>query len=520
MADVDDFGLRPYQVDAVQRLRDGIRQGVRRQVLQVATGGGKTKIAAAMTEMARQKQRRVLFIADRIELVDQASERFDAERIPHGVIQGTHWRWRPEELVQVATIQTLVNREINTPDLIFVDECHAGGKRLNDWLVQQNAVCIGLSATPWAKGMGKVWNRLVIGARTRELIEMGFLVDIEAYAPSAPDLTGVRVVAGEWEDKGLAKACDQPKLVGDIVSQWIEHGENRQTIAFAVDVAHSKHIVEQFQQAGVDAAHVDGYENADERRRTIQRFRKGELKLICNVGILDKGFDVPEASCLIMARPIRSSLMLHIQQIGRVLRPFGGKTHAIVLDHAGNLERHGFPTDDLPEELDDGKKKAAAEKKPQEKLPKVCPKCKAVKPAGVHVCPKCGFVPERPNEIFHEAGELKKIERKSKLSTVDKAALFGQIKAIQNERGRSDGWAAHTFRKITGVWPNHYRDVEPQQPSMELRSKVRSLDIAFAKASGRPGPGWRTPSTDRRDRSQNLIDSLNGGEWKAEALNA
>lgn len=500
MADVDDFGLRPYQVDAVQRLRDGIRQGVRRQVLQVSVGGGKTKIAAAMTEMARAKGRRVLFIADRIELVDQASMRFDAERIPHGVIQGNHWRWRPEERVQVATIQTLVNREIPKFDLIFVDECHAGGKRLNEWLTKQDSVCIGLSATPWARGMAKVWGRLVVGARTRELIDLGFLVDAEYWAPSTPDMSGVKVVAGEWEEDGMAKVMDQPKLVGDIVSTWIEKGENRQTIAFAVNVAHSKHLVEQFRAAGVDAEHVDGYENADGRRRTIERFRKGDLKLICNVGILDKGFDVPEASCLIMARPIRSSLMLHIQQLGRVLRIAPGKTHAIVLDHAGNLLRHGLPTDDLPEELDDGKKKPKAEAKPQEKLPKLCPKCKSVKKPGQHVCPKCGFAPEIPNAVFAEAGELARVEKKArfpKLSSIDKSNLFAQIKSLQRERGKGDGWAAHKFREITGVWPNYYRDVDPAPVSTDVRNTIRSLDIAYAERMKKLGvprnplAGWK-----------------------------
>jgi DNA repair protein RadD len=513
-------GLRPYQIDALENLRDGIRNGFRRQVLQLPTGSGKTRVAAAITELVRSKGKRVLFLADRIELIDQASMRFDAEGIDHGIIQGQHFRWHPELPVQIGTIQTLLNREAMKFDLIVVDECHAGGKRLNDWITKQDAVVIGLSATPWAKGLGKIYQRLIVGTRVRELIEMGFLVDVEAYAPSTPDLSGVKVVAGEWVESELAKAVDTPRLVGDIVTTWIQYGEGRQTIVFGVDVAHSKHIVEQFRAAGVDAAHVDGYENAEARRDTIRRFRNGQLRLISNVGILDKGFDVPEASCIVMARPIRSSLMLHIQQIGRVMRPAPGKTNAIILDHAGNLLRHGFPTDELPEELDDGKKKAKAEAKPQEKQPKLCPKCKAVKRPGVHVCPKCGFAPERQNEVFHEAGELAKVERKPKLSTIDKADLYAQIKFVQEERGRKDGWAAHKFREITGVWPNHYRDVEPKPASTEVRNKLRSLDIAFAKAKGRPGPGWRPPSDARRDRSQNLVDALNGGAWKEDAINA
>jgi DNA repair protein RadD len=474
--------LRPYQLTAIEALRANIRAGVRRQVLQLATGGGKTKVASTLTENAVSRNKRVLFLADRIELIDQASARFDAEGINHGIIQGQHWRFKPELPVQIATIQTLVNRASVPWDLIIVDECHAGGKRLNEWVAAQDSVVVGLSATPWAKGMGKVYQKLVIGATTRELIELGFLVDVEAWGPSEPDLSGVKVVAGEWEEGGLAKAMDTPKLVGDIVTTWLTKGENRQTIVFAVNVAHSQHIVEEFKKAGVNAAHVDGYENAIPRKKTVDAFRAGEIKLICNVGILDKGFDVPEASCLVMARPIRSSLMLHIQQIGRVLRPFPGKDHSIILDHAGNLMRHGFPTDPLPEELDEGKKKdkKQEERERKEREPKKCPKCAAIMEKGKTACPKCGYVMPVINDIYHEEGELQKI-----LNTEDKRSLFAMIKHIQQQRGKSDGWAAWKFKHLAGVWPNHYRDVEPKPAEQWVIDKVKHLDIKWAKGQGR-----------------------------------
>jgi DNA repair protein RadD len=330
--------LRPYQLDAVSRLREGLKAGVRKQVLQLPTGAGKTQVASYMTQSAIAKGKRVLFLADRIELIEQASARFDKERIDHGVIQGNHWRHRPYEKVQIGTIQTLLNRQHEPFDVVIVDECHAGGKRLNDWIARQDkSVLIGLSATPWAKGMALTWEKLIVGVTTSYLIENGFLVNVQAWAPSEPDLRGVKVVAGEWEDAALAKVCDTSQLVGDIVQHWKLRAGNRQTICFAVDVAHSKHICEEFKLAGVNAAHVDGYELPHERRATIDAFRKGELQVVTNVGILDKGFDVPQASCLVMARPIRSSLMMHIQQLGRVLRPYEGKEFAIVLDHAGNL---------------------------------------------------------------------------------------------------------------------------------------------------------------------------------------
>lgn len=467
--------LRPYQIDGIERLRTNIRNGVRRQVFQLATGGGKTKVAAEMTKAAMLKGKRVCFLCDRIELIDQASERFDKEGVEHGVIQGNHWRWRPHHRVQIATVQTLVNRDFQPFDLLFVDECHAGGKRLNDFVMRQSSVCIGLSATPFTRGMGKVWQTLVVGASTPELIRQGFLVPPVVYAPTEPDLTGVKVVAGEWDEAQLAAVMDKPTLVGDIVATWLERGQDRQTILFAVNVAHSKHLVEQFQAAGVSAEHIDGYTDERTRRQIVSRFRYGETKLVSNVGILDKGFDVPEAGCLIYARPIRSSLALYIQMGGRVLRSSPGKADAIILDHAGNTVRHGFLTDPLPEELDDGKPKPKIKRVTKEREPKVCPSCRYVKPVGEHKCSQCGFEPAIPNVVYADAGALSKLTK-----TEDKRRLYAEIRWIQQDRGYSDGWAAHTYRKFTGVWPRGFDD-STVPPSEWTRRRVMAMLIAFHK---------------------------------------
>lgn len=468
--------LRDYQLDAIERLRANIRRGVRRQVLQLATGGGKTKVAAEMTKAAHAKGRRVCFLCDRVELIDQASERFDKEGIEHGVIQGNHWRWRPHHRVQIATVQTLVNRAFDPFDLMFVDECHAGGKRLNDFVLKLPSVCIGLSATPFTRGMGKVWQELVVGSTTSELISRGFLVPPVVWAPTEPDLTGVKVVAGEWDEEQLAEVMDKPTLVGDIVETWLNRGQDRQTIVFAVNVAHSKHLVEQFQAAGVVAEHIDGYTDERARRQIIGRFRRGETKLVSNVGILDKGFDVPEAGCLIYARPIRSSLALYIQMGGRVLRAAQGKRDAIILDHAGNTVRHGFLTDPLPEELDDGKPKPKAKRVAKEREPKVCPSCRYVKPIGEHKCSQCGFEPAIPNVVYADAGTLSKLTK-----TEDKRRLYAEIRWIQKDRGYSDGWAAHTYRKFTGVWPRGFDDATIP-PSEWTRRRVKAMLVAYYKA--------------------------------------
>lgn len=479
------MSLRPYQEEAIEKARQKIREGARRVVLKLPTGGGKTHIASTMTKSASERGKRISFVCDRIELLDQASARFDAEGIDHGVIQGNHWRWKPEAFVQVCTIQTLVNRQHTRPDLVFIDECHVGNERIKKYIDEFNPIAIGLSATPFAKGMGKVWDALVSVTTTQGLIDMGFLVPPVVWAPSAPDLTGVKVVAGEWQEDQLAAACDTPKLVGDIVATWLDKAENRQTIIFAVNCAHSEHIVREFKAAGVDIEHIDAHTSPHDRYDIVSRFRKGDLRVISNVGILDKGFDVPEAGCIVYARPIRSSLSLYIQMGGRGLRAAPGKKDCIILDHAGNTMRHGFLTDPTPDELDDGKKKPKKKQEPPERLPKVCPSCHFVKAPGQRRCPRCGFEPQRPNEVFSEAGELVMITK-----TPEKRKLFAEIKHEQRRLGRSDGWAAHTFKKLTGVWPNHYKDVAPEPAGDYVRGQIKRFDIAFAKSkSPRRSPG-------------------------------
>lgn len=468
--------LRPYQLAAVERLREGIRAGKMRQVLKLPTGAGKTLCAMHLIHSSQEKGKRALFLCDGLELLDQTSTRFDSEAIPHGIMQANHWRTRAYEPVQIATIQTLVRRDMPEFDLLIADEVHRGGDRLNKLIKDVRVPCIGLTATPFTRGMGLTWDSLVTSATMQQLIDDGFLVPPQVWAPSEPDLEGVKVVAGEWKEDELAERCDTPDLVGDIVATWLTKGENRQTICFAVDVAHSKHIVEQFRTSGVDAVHIDGYMSPEMRRPLVERFRRGEIKLISNVGVLDRGFDVPEAGCLIYARPVRSSLALYVQMGGRVLRPHPGKKDAIILDHAGNTIRHGFLTDPQPDVLDMGGHQKR-EYKPKTKEPKKCPKCSYLRPANLQQCPMCGHQPQRQNEIFHEGGELAKIEK-----TQDKRVLYGEILYVQRQRGYSSGWVAHTYRKFTGVWPRGMDDVEPRPPTSYTQRRIRSLMIAYAKS--------------------------------------
>jgi superfamily II DNA or RNA helicase len=182
---------------------------------------------------------------------------------------------------------------------------------------------------------------------------------------------------------------------------------------------------------------------------------------------------------MILARPTKS-LTRFIQMVGRVLRPFEGKTKALMLDHSGSTERLGYPTDDLPLELDDGRPKAAGTKRTKERLPSACTSCSYMRPPGVHVCPVCGFAPERQSNVETREGELVKVARQRKADKFEKQSAYSQLIHIADERGYSDGWVSHKYRALFGVWPRGL-DSRPIEPTPEMRSWVKSQAIRFAK---------------------------------------
>ena len=477
--------LRPYQEAAINSLIGSFRSGHRKSVLQVPTGGGKTRIATVIIQMALHKGNRVLFICDREELINQTSAAFDAAGIDHGVIQGNHWRSKLAAPVQVATAQTLARRRWPDVGLVIWDECHTVYQTVLKQMDKWNKLkFIGLSATPFTKGMANNWDDLVIGSTTQDLIDQGFLCPYEIYGPPPADLTGVKTLAGDYHQGDLAKAVSKKNIVGDVVKTWLSLGEGRQTICFAVDVAHSKHIVSEFQRYGIKAEHIDAYTDSDDRRKALEDFAAKRIQIISSVDILTKGYDQPQASCLIMARPTKS-LIIHIQQIGRVLRIADGKENAIILDHGGNTERHGFPTDPLPDRLDEGKKKQQSEsKKKPESLPKACSSCHYVKPAGVHECPQCGFAPEKQTMVESTDDKLVKIER---VSTAEKGRWFAMFLGYAKDRGYSDGWASHKYKEKFGVWPHIKHGVIPTSPDSEVLNYIKHLNIKYAK-SKKPKP--------------------------------
>lgn len=501
--------LRAYQIAAVQALRLALAGGALRVMLYSPTGSGKTEMALAIIHGALAKGKRAVFLCNRIHLVEQASRRFYASGIEHGVIQGenTHSTHCP---VLIGSIDTVARRGFPDVDVIVIDEAHAvaGSERFRRVVFSNSArPIIGLSATPFARGLGKVYTELgmeplfekmVVAANIAELIEADFLVDAEFYAPADPDLSGVKMTRNafgeaDYNETDLGKAIDKPELIGDIVSHWRKLAAGTPTVVFATNIAHSKHITEQFRAAGVAAEHIDCFTDDAERKAVLARIASGETTVISNVGILAEGWDFPACRTLILARPTKS-LIRYLQMVGRVLRPFTGKDRALVLDHSGTVKRLGFPTDDLPLELDDGKPRAEAKQEERkEALPKPCPSCKFMKPAKVHACPKCGFEPERQSDVEIGDGELVKVVRGKKRITKDaKQHVWSQLLFVARNRNYSRGWASHKYRALFDVWPRDLHDVQAT-PTQELLNWLRSQAIRYAKGNEKAEVGHAAP---------------------------
>lgn len=477
--------LRPHQHQAIAMLRQSLASGKRRPVLQAATGFGKTLLAAAIVEGALRKNNRVLFTVPAISLVDQTVNAFYAEGLHDiGVMQGRHEMTDWSKPVQIASIQTLMRRPLPKADVVIHDECHRMFDFVGKWMAKpewKSIPMIGLSATPWTKGLGKHYDDLLISATTADLIRDKYLSPFRVFAPSHPDLSHVRTVAGDYHEGDLGDTMDTPPLVADAVENWLQHGEDRPTFCFAVNRAHAKHLAEQFSRAGVPCGYVDSYTDRDEREAIAGQFRRGQIKVVCNVGCLTTGVDW-DVRCIILARPTKSE-MLFVQMIGRGLRTAPGKADLVVFDHSDTHARLGFVTDIHHESLDDGRERQKAKPRVQPK-PSECPKCHFLRPAKVTKCPACGFKAERQCEVEVEDGELVEFgavaSAKVKVSTAEKQAWYSMLLKIADDRGYKPGWSANQYRQRFSTWPRGLSELRAN-PSPEVSNYVKSRMIAYAK---------------------------------------
>lgn len=486
--------LRVYQKNAVDRLRAELRSGRKRVILYSPTGSGKTEMAISILKSASEKGKRMMFCANRVELTGQASRRLWKSNLPHGVLQGSNTR-DPGNAVLVASIHTMNRRGFpDNVDLIVIDEAHTapGSKAYRELLSHCRVPVIGLTATPFTRGMGRVcpeiggplFESLVPAATIDELIKLGHLVDLDIYAPQEPDLHGMRMKKGsdgfyDYDERQLAERVDRDELVGGIVEHWFKYAQHRRTVVFATNIAHSKHIVTEFEKNGVPAAHIDCYTDDIQRRLILTQLAEGETKVVSNVSVLAEGWDCPAVACMILARPTRS-LTRYLQMVGRVLRPHESKDRALLLDHSGSCKRFPYPTTDLPLKLDKGERKdqEKADREIEEKKPRECEKCSFLKPPGVWKCPACGHEPEgKKPGVKVVAGELTRFINGTQAA---KQKFWSELQSIGLQRGYSKGRIAHLYRDKFSVWPRGLQDIQLPPTSETLRF-IQSRNMAFAK---------------------------------------
>jgi len=481
--------LYPIQEYILNELRETIRYH-KRTVLMAGTGLGKTQIAIQIIKQALKKEKRCCFVCHRINLVEQTSKAFNIQGIMHGVIQGQHPDYFPDRPVQVCSVQTLAKRGQDDFDIFFFDEIQVFFKTHKDILDKNpDAFFIALSATPFTPGLGKYFTALCHPVPIKELIKQGILKRFDIYGPCQIDLSGVKIVAGDYKKDDLEKAADKPKLTADIIQTWLKFAKDRKTIVFSAGVAHSRHLEKEFLSHGIKAREINGYMRKDNTEfeiganQIIEDFRNNKFQVIISVEMLVAGFDVTDVSCVVFATSTKS-IMKFCQGVGRGLRKHPGLEDCLVLDHGGITERLGFPDEYEFYELDDGKHQESKNKKQEipEKLPKVCPSCSFLKPAGVQKCPRCGFKPAFIQDVEVEEGTLEKLKRKNNRTYTkeEKQSWLNQLNTYCRDKGWKEGAASQRYKAKFSVWPNAMEKGNYETVGKEVRGFIQHQNIKYA----------------------------------------
>lgn len=430
--------LRPYQIDLVKDVRQAYRDGYKAPCIVLGCGGGKSVIVAEMAKLTTLKGNRVLFVVHRQELCDQIRNTFD-------------WWGVNMDLCRIGMVQTLCRRtsRMHTPGLIITDENHHSLARSYKKIYEAfpNVPRVGVTATPIrlnGGGLGDVNDKLVIGPSTKWLIENGYLAPYDYYAPTVADLTGLHVQRGEYVTEEVVKALSTSTIYGDVIKYYRQLSDGKQAICYCASIEHSKTMAEQFNAAGITAAHIDGETQKPERKQIVESFRAGYIQILCNVDLISEGFDVPDCTTSILLRPTKS-LTLYIQQSMRCMRFKPGK-RAIIIDHVGNYARFGLPDMDREWSLTP---KVTKKKEESEIKVRQCLECYFTH-EWMPVCPKCGAVYPVQERTLDEIKEARLEQIKGIVldySTPEECGTLKELQAYAKTHGYKPGWAWYQARR-------------------------------------------------------------------------
>ena len=443
--------LRPHQERAVDMLRHSFKTGHRTPLVAAPCGYGKTILAAWILKEVQNRGGRGLFVCDRLKLLDQTIEAFKNAGIRYGVIQADHWEANQAAPIQIASVQTLLRRN-RMPDfsLAVVDEAHILYKGLTEIIQSWDRIkFIGLSGTPYTAGLGKIYDDLLVPITPRELLDQNYLCPVDYFAGRKPDIASVKkrhMASGgsDYDPIQLATAIERDQiLTGDIIQNYVRHANGTKAIAFTPSIIHSKTLTDQFNQAGIPAAHIDGYMGVDERQYIYDGHKQGLYQILVCSRLLGIGFDDPTIVTEIDAYPT-SKMAVWVQRCARIWRTHPTKTKAIYLDHSGNLERFGrFPEDIVPFALDKGdrrfnEKKLVRQEK-QRKL-RECPQC-TQEFFGLKC--KCGYEVTIKKELLTDGQILEKCEDPKRV----KERWMSELLFYASAKGYWDGWASKVYKE-------------------------------------------------------------------------
>jgi len=488
--------LREHQMGVVDKLRDGFKDGHRCQLLYAPTGFGKTEVAIYLMKATAQNYKRAAMLLDRIVLIDQTSNRLFKYGIRHGVIQANHWNQDKREKIQICSSQTLERRTtLPDIDLLIVDECHITRKKATE-IIQSNPniKVIGLTATPFTKGLGSIYSNVVVGSTTEFLVQNKWLAPLRVFISKEIDMKGAKKVAGEWSPDEVTKRGMQ--ITGDIVAEWEKKtyevfGKPRKTIVFCAGVDHGRDLVEQFARKGYNFVSISYKEDGQYKQDVIDDFSKPDTEIhgLIATDILTRGFDVPDVMIGVSARPFSKSLSSHVQQMGRVMRAAPNKEFGLWLDHSGNYLRFRDDWDEVytdgVSELDKKVDKAKKEPTEQAKEEQKCPKCGALWVKNTYNCAACGYVKPR-KQIAAVEGELVELGFDNGAGKDSKQDFYSELLAIAYNRSYNPYWANNKYREKYGVWPRGLAQT-PKTPTPETIKWVKHRNIAWSKRQNKIG---------------------------------
>lgn len=501
------ISLRSYQLDAIEKVRESIRAGNKRIIIQASPGAGKTIIAASIISSALEKRKKIIFFVHFRQLAYQAMERFTefgiGDEVGYIMAGEESHLDRPVQIISVQTyIQRLKlddqehNRWFKSADIAIYDEAHSSlaptRKAVLD-LYRDKAIIIGLTATPARndqRPLGDIYDDIVCCSNIKDLTEQGFLVPARYFgAKHIPNLKDIPLVAGEYNKKELGKRVDKPKLVGDILDNFLRISPERQAVVFACNVKHSKHIKISFERHGISIEHIDAYTPEIERQDILHRFKNGGIQVITNCDIFSEGADFGWADAVILAKPVKSYVR-YIQMASRGGRPWPGKKDFILIDHSAAVKTHGY-LDDPVEWTLDGKEKAWKKKKPRKKEQKImeCDECRAM--FSGKRCPNCGKeIPDWGKKIETTNDELQEITRgkskKPKATMEEKRKFYGQLEYERRMKGYQPGWTFHKYKEKFQVAPHGMEGISPIPLDAGFNNWLKYQRIKWAKSKSNP----------------------------------